>query len=433
MTHYLNHLLLLFSKEKVSVDPLILKGYALDRSHASPFMPLAIVYVQTHDDVQRLVSFANQYHVNLVPRGAGTGKSGGCIPSSNSIVISFEKMNKIIEIDSINSVAVLEPGVILRTFKEKCEEVNLFYPPDPASISTCTIGGNVAVNAGGPSCLKYGVTKDYVVGLKGVYGNGESFSFGGKLRKNVAGLDLLSLMVGSEGILGCITEITVKLIPSPVSSCTKLISFVTTEEMMTYLETVRKTTPLPIAIEYFDYRCISAVQHAYPEVVGAFNVPQGTHYLLIEEECENASSTAEFWELRRLISSSLNKVCKEKVSEDITVPSSAIPDMLSFIESISIQGVSVLGYGHIGDGNLHVNVLNHTLSHHMWIATYPKLVESLMRKAVSLGGTITGEHGVGLTKKDFMPLMFSPIDLALMRVIKKACDPNGILNPGKVL
>ncbi len=407
-----------------------------DRSALEGHPPGIVVFPTQQADVIKTLLFANQHGIPVVTRGAGTGTTGGAVSATDGIVINLSRMNRIIEIDTKNHCIVVEPGVILETLHQAVESSGLFYPPDPASLSECTIGGNVAENAGGPRCLKYGVTGDYVRGLSGVYANGQPFKLGGKLLKNVAGLDLIHLLIGSEGTLGVITEITLSLIPLPQERRVFLGQFASTQLAIDGLHTLRMTGVCPSAAEFMDRRCVEAVRSRHPDM----SLPDADAYLIIELDSPPFSlpdlfteTGPEIWTIRRSISPALKAIGIEKMSHDITVPPAQIANYMTQLAIISEEtGFIMLAYGHLGDGNLHVNILRGTHSTEEWRSQKENLETRVVELAVSMGGTITGEHGIGLTKKRFMPLMFSDTDIAIMRSIKKAFDPNGILNPGKI-
>lgn len=369
----------------------------------------------------------------VVIRGAGTNSVGGTSPVENGIMVSLEKLNNIIEIDEKNRMAVVQPGVVTKDLQDAVEKVGLFYPPDPGSLETCTIGGNVACNAGGPRCLKYGVTSHYVLGIEGLYADGAPFKFGGKQLKNVAGYNMVQLLIGSEGTLGVITKITLKLLPKPDCHITTLHEFSSWEKAFLFQDEVIKSGQTPAAMEFFDRRCVNAVSLYLGD---DFDWPLGEVYVLclFDEPTEYAPFYGcDAWKVRRAISPALRQFGKEKISEDVVVPLSEISVFMKKLKDLSQAfSVEIVGYGHLGDGNVHVNFLRHDLSDSCWATIKEKGVSALFELVVSLGGTISGEHGIGTTKKSFMPLIFSETDLSVMRAVKKAFDPKGLLNPGKI-
>ena len=338
------------------------------------------------------------------------------------------------------------------------ESESLFYPLDPASLDRCTIGGTVAENAGGARALKYGVTRDYIIGLKGVWANGETFALGGKQIKNVAGYDLIRLLVGSEGTLAVITEITLKLIPKPKVVKEALVGFLNPIDAVNALVNVRQSGIQPSTAEYMTDFCVdAAIQYldvkkqfdsanAYIiwQVDGYDERSVNSQLKMIENVCQDYQSkfwysmntiddSNHIWAIRRSISLGLKKIGGEKKSEDVVVPPASVPDFLKALESMAFEsGIKVLGYGHLGDGNIHVNILKMNASDKDWGANKENVVKAVMELAISYHGTISGEHGIGLTKKQYMPLVFKYSDLEIMRQIKKSIDPNLILNPGKI-
>ena len=427
-----------------------------DHSSVTSKQPLRIFYPKTHEECQQLVIWANQTNASLFTRGAGTGTTGGAIcTNSDQIGISLVHMNNILDLDQINATITVEPGVILNRIHQVVEDVGLFYPPDPASLNRCTIGGNVAENAGGPRALKYGVTKDYVIGLKGVWANGESFEYGGKLKKNVAGYDFIGLLTGSEGTLAIITEITLKLRPKPSVIAEAIAGYKSTEDALTALTNTLTSGVLPSTAEFMIERCMSAslaysneapVMDSFPAYViwqvdgqtvedvnkqlsQIKSFSKGATFLMMDTD----DLSNKVWGIRRNVSLGLKQVAQKKYSEDIVVPIANVPDVIKRLESLNHpSGIEVLGYGHLGDGNIHVNILKMAASEKDWEQFSPDVIGQVMAIALEYGGSISGEHGIGITKKQFMPLMFSNHDLRVMKQIKTIVDPLGILNPGKL-
>jgi len=427
-----------------------------DHSSVNSEQPSRIFYPKTHEECQQLVIWANQTNASLFTRGAGTGTTGGAIcTKGDQIGISLVHMNNILDLDQINATITVEPGVILSRIHQAVEAVGLFYPPDPASLNRCTIGGNVAENAGGPRALKYGVTKDYVIGLKGVWANGESFEYGGKLKKNVAGYDLIGLLTGSEGTLAVITEITLKLRPKPTVIAEAIAGYKSTEDALIALTNTLTRGVLPSTAEFMVERCMSAslaysneapVMASFPAYViwqvdgqtvedvnkqlnQIKSFSKGATFLMMDTD----DLSNRVWGLRRNVSLGLKQVAKKKYSEDIVVPIGNVPEVIKRLETLNHpSGIEVLGYGHLGDGNIHVNILKMSASEDDWERFSPDVIEQVMAIALKYGGSISGEHGIGVTKKQFMPLMFSNHDLHIMKQIKTIVDPLGILNPGKL-
>lgn len=433
--------------------------YTKDYSSIPPVEPSLIVEAHTQEDVVCVLKIANDYHIPVTPRGTGTGKSGGSVPLSGGIVLGLQNMNRILDIDVANKMAVVEPGVITKSLQDELEKKGLFYPPDPSSFKMCTIGGNVIENAGGPKALKYGVTAEYVVGLKGVWANGTPFEYGGKLYKNVAGYNFIQLLVGSEGTLGVITEITLRLRLLPKVQTDILASFNTVEDASNALLAIQSARIQPVIAELMDKTCVDAVErflgnsmpnaeagaHVIFQVDGNdINYTQKEAEMLSElcmQECALsvtlATTDAEkdaIWNVRRNVSEALTAFSKHKESVDIAVPPNRIGEYLAHIATLNTSDKQcVLGYGHLGDGNIHVNILNLKHTKEEWEKQFPKIERSVFEKAIELGGTLTGEHGIGLSKLPYIDLMFSKDDRQLMKAVKAVFDPNGILNPDKAI
>ena len=439
---------------KVIVDAELLNPYSKDESGLGSYAPQVAVLAGSAADVQAVLAVARETGTPVVPRGAGTGKSGGALAERGGIVLSLEKMDRILEVSRSDSVAVVEPGVVLERLQAAVEAEGLFYPPDPNSQAWCTLGGNIAHNAGGPRALKYGVTGDYVLGLKAVLPTGELVTTGHRSIKGVAGLDLTHLLVGSEGTLAVVVEATLQLLPLPRRVETGLAFFPDEGAAARGVGAIFAAGLLPRACELFDRPAMEAVTPRAP-----FKFPAGVGGALLFEfdgagdgvaeelalagaqctaagalEVVAAQSEAQrraLWETRRLTSVALTERAPHKLSEDIAVPRGRLVEMLALLRGIGARhGVPTAAYGHAGDGNLHVNLLFATAEAR---AAGEGCVEDVMRAALSLGGTITGEHGVGIAKRRFLPLEQSADVLALQRRLKAAFDPLNILNPGKVL
>jgi len=431
------------------------ESFAADKSPGLRATPDAILFPETESQVGQILAAAYAHDIVVVPRGAGTGTTGGAVSSHGGVQLSFARMDRILEIDTANRMAVVEPGVITAKLQEAAEAEGLFYPPDPASLDICTLGGNIAENAGGPRCLKYGVTGHYVTGLSGYYADGTPFQFGGKLYKNVAGLDLMRLLIGSEGTLAVITKITLRLLPKPKAWEDAMAVYDSIDAAIASLQAVLQSGVQPAVAEFMDSACVQAVS----SLLG-HQLPAGEAYVLfqcdgepdavqqdiqkIKDICQ-ASQMSEWmsaadesarkmiWLVRRHVSDALKYVSPFKFSQDISVPPAAIGDYMRFLRELGkTHGLRILGYGHLGDGNIHVNVLRMDTAPDIWEAKKPVVTEAIFAEAIRLGGTLSGEHGIGLTKKAYMPLMFSEADLAIMRGVKAVFDPKGLLNPGKI-
>ncbi len=439
---------------KCIVDQVQLKNFKTDKSYEQGVVPTLVVFPESDEDVKLVLELANQYRIPVTSRGAGSGKSGGAVPEHNGIILSFEKMNKILECDKENACMVVQPGVITDTIKEEAEAVDLFYPPNPSSSNWCTIGGNVAENAGSSNALKYGVTGDYVLGLEGFFANGTPFKLGGKLYKDVAGYDLKRLIVGSEGTLVVVTKIILKLIPKPKFSQSLWCCFESLQDGCDFLQNIARSSYRPAAAEFVEKSCIDAVERVHKK---KFEFNQGQAMVLLTCDAqdnlelsaiiETVSKTALsfnrakvfsgqddlYWFARRAVSEALETVFSHKISEDITVPPSKISEFLLAVKKAhNSDDITIIGYGHLGDGNIHTNILMKEKDDKKWKTLKPILVRQILKLCVDMGGTLTGEHGIGLTKKEYMNLYFSNHEIEIMKQIKAVFDPNHILNPSKL-
>lgn len=427
--------------------------YGHDESDQGDFLPDLVVFPKDTAEVQRIVRACNEHRVPLTPVAARTGKSGGSLPIHGGLSISLERLNQIVAIRLDDLTATVQPGVVLADFQRAVEAVGLFYPPDPNSAPTCSLGGNIAENAGGPSALKYGVTRDYVLGLEWVLPDGELVRVGRQTIKGVAGYDLVGLFVGSEGTLGIATEITVKLLPRPRVVMTALIPFKNVLAAARAVNAVLTEGLLPRCLELLDDVALAAVAGKgvpFPEGAGAVIIAEldgSTEEGVFAELNLLASITTKhggldaqlavdrdqrerLWATRRMVSPALRELQKYKFSEDIVVPRSKVPEAIERFKAIGqALGLTVATYGHAGDGNLHTNVLYRSP------ADRPRVelaLEQLMKETVKLGGTISGEHGIGIAKKKYLSLEQSPQLIALQRRLKVMFDPFVILNHDKV-
>ncbi|MBI5056347.1 MAG: FAD-binding protein [Nitrospirae bacterium] len=439
--------------ERLSNDKEDLFCYGFDASSMQG-APSAIVKPVSTDEVSKVVAYANKQRTPVVPRGAGTGMTGGAVPLNDAIILSLDGMNRILDIDDKNMIAVVEPGVINGHLQEKLEGKGLFYPPDPASMNFCTLGGNVAENAGGPRAVKYGVTRDYVLGLEVVLPDGRVMMTGGKTYKNVVGYDLTRLIVGSEGTLCVVTKIFLKILPMPEETVTLLCTYSRLDEAAFAITKITSSGIIPRVLEFMDEESVRAVEN-YKN----FGLPmEAEAMLLIEVDGSHAAamqdaekiakictsqngqvSIAEdifaqqrLWEARRAISPALYRIKPTKINEDIVVPRGRIPEMLQSLREISERyNLKIVNFGHAGDGNIHVNVMTDKNDREEYERA-GKAVEDIFKATLSLEGTISGEHGVGLTKKQFLGMELSETSIEMMKAIKKTFDPYGILNPGKI-
>jgi glycolate oxidase len=443
----------LFPADDLYFDDERREPYARDESDQGRFPPEVVALARSAAQVSAIFKLCNLHKVPVTPCGARSGKSGGSLPIRGGVALSLEKMDRIKAIQKEDLVVVVEPGVVLEKLQQAVEAQGLFYPPDPNSQDWCTLGGNIAENAGGPRALKYGVTRDYVLGLEWVTPTGEVMRVGKRTIKGVAGYDLVGLFVGSEGTLGVATEITLQLLPLPRAVKTALLIFPSTLKGAEGVSAILAAGLLPRTLELLDETAVRAVEnsgYAFPPGTGAVIIAEvdgldpealmnelvrlgevgtaaGAHEVLVAQD---ESQRSRIWEARRKVSPSLRKLTRFKVSDDIVVPRSQIPTMVQRTREIGDRlGLMVATYGHAGDGNLHANVLYNSLDD---LPRVHEAVEAIVRTAVELGGTITGEHGVGLAKKGLLAFEQPPELIALQRSIQKLFDPNGIMNPGKI-
>lgn len=419
------------------------------------YLPDVVVYARSAQEVSQVVKLANRLKIPIIPRGAGSGFTGGTLPTHGGIVLVLSQMDKILDIDTENLTAEVEPGVVTAELQRQVEKKGLFYPPDPASKEFSTLGGNVAECAGGPRCVKYGVTKDYILGLEVVTPTGDIIRTGGKTLKNVVGYDLTKLFVGSEGTLGIVTQITLKLIPKPAAKKTMLVQFKTIDDAAQSVSAIIGAKIIPTTLEFLDAATIGCIRGRsnipLPEncqailiievdgdqqvldaqaeqiltVIRPFNVLD-TRIATTDEESE------EIWKVRRIVSPSLRQVNPDKFNEDIVVPRSKVPDMIRALESISNQyNVPIVNFGHAGDGNIHVNVMV-DLKEEGMEDTVATVMEEIFKAAVNLKGSISGEHGIGTSKAKYMSMELNKETIEYMQRIKAALDPLNILNPGKI-
>ena len=420
------------------------------------FLPDAVAFATTAAQVSELLKLANRYLFPIIPRGSGSGFTGGSVPVSGGLVLSLTRMNNIIEIDTDNLFAEVEPGVITAALQTAVEKHGLFYPPDPASLKFSTLGGNVAECAGGPRCVKYGVTKDYVLGLEVVLPSGDIVKTGAKTMKSVAGYDLTSLLVGSEGTLGVITRIYLKLLPMPESRRTMQAIFPSMDAAAKTVSAIIRAKIIPSTLEFIDQAAIRCVEDylkaglpVHAEAILIIEVDGDREVVdkyagKIEQICmqggaekvniaQTAQEADELWKVRRSISASLLKLNPHKINEDITVPRSRVPDIIKTIREIAQRyNLINVNFGHAGDGNIHTNFMINRDDHDE-LERAEKAVSEIFRATVAYGGTISGEHGIGIAKAPYLPLEVGEKGIEILKTIKRAFDPNNILNPGKIV
>lgn len=432
-------------------DPDVLEAHAGDWSGLPPALPDLVARPDSSEQVARILQLANAHRVPVTPRGLGSGKAGGAIPIEGGLVLSLAGLKKIRRIDPDDMTIEVEAGCVLADIWAAVEARGLFYPPDPNSFDICSIGGNIACNAGGPRALKYGVTRDWVMALEVVLPTGEVMEVGKATRKHVTGYDLSGLIVGSEGTLGVVTRATLRLMPKPAGVATGLLAYPDVHAAAADLFRLLAAGHAPRALELLDHHALDALRSgghaAFPSSAGAVVIVEtdgvdadeatAALFRLVEaastDDVRMAQDEADrrrIWAPRNRLSEALRATAERKMSEDIVVPRSRIPDMVRAAGAIAERtGVRVATYGHAGDGNLHVNVLFDADQEE----AAQTAVQAVMRAAVELGGTLSGEHGLGLSKRDFLPLEHPPAKIALQHALKRALDPNGIMNPGKVL
>ena len=446
-------------KENISSDKEQLEKYGQDETEDLIFFAEVILKPSSVKEISQIAKICNEHIIPLTVRGAGTGLSGGALPIKGGVLLSMEKFNKIIKIDERNLQATVEPSVINYEFQEAVKQVGLFYPPDPASWGSCSLGGNIAHSSGGPKAVKYGTTRDYVLNLEIVLPNGEIIWTGANTLKYSTGYNLTHLMVGSEGTLCIVTKIVFKLITLPKHDLLMLVPFNSAELACKAVAEVFKAGINPSAMEFMEKDAIDWSIKYSGEL--SFKVKPEWQALLIVEvdgnnldilmsDCEIISAVMQqnqcdeilfadsaeqknaIWKIRRKVGEAVksNSVYKE---EDTVVPRAELPILLKGVKAIGKKyGFNSVCYGHAGDGNLHVNIIKGALSNDVWNIDLPNAISEIFVLCKSLGGTISGEHGIGLVQKNYLPIVFSPYHLQLMKDIKKVFDPNYILNPGKI-
>ncbi len=418
-------------------------------------LPDLVIRPSSDDQISMILKIANKEGIPVVPRGAGTGFSGGSIPLKGGIVLSLERMNRVLEFDEEDLIAVVEPGIVLGRFHRFVESKGLFYPPDPSSSDFCTIGGNVAENASGPRSVKYGGTRNYVLGLEAILPDGRVFKTGARTVKSVAGYDLTRLMVGSEGTLGVVTKIILRLLLLPDEISTVMVFFPSVVDSARAVSKIIASGLIPRVLEFMDSESIKVIRESKKDIL-----PQGVDSILILEmdgESDNVKRDSRrvldlcagcnaigsrmaagdeerrlIWAARKVLSQALYRIKPTKINEDIVVPRSKIPDMIRELEHIARDtGVKIVSFGHAGEGNLHVNVMTDKNDRDEY-SRAKDAVDKIFKAALKLKGSITGEHGIGITKSQYLEMETGDTALEMMRRIKNQFDPNNILNPGKI-
>jgi glycolate oxidase len=440
------------------VDEETLEACSRDYTEDFSYKPEMVIMAENTQQISGIAAYCHQHRIPLTCRGAGTGLSGGCLPVMGGVVLNLRKLNKIIRIDTNNFQAIVEPGVINEDLQQAAQQLGLFYPPDPASKGSCTIGGNVAHSSGGPRCVKYGTTRDYILNLEVVLANGDIIETGANVLKNSTGYNLTQLMVGSEGTLGIITRITLKLISYPAFRSLMLASFSSATQACACVAQIFHAGVHPSAIEFMDRKGVElSVSHQNIH----FDFGDEQAYLLIEVDgyaeselmpqceiiyevlekngsanvllAEDSETREKFWKIRRSIGEIVKQhsVYKE---EDAVVTRSFLPQLYEGVIALSKQyGFDAICYGHAGDGNLHINILKQEMDEDAWNNKLPVAIREIFTMCKNYGGTISGEHGIGLVQKPYLDIVFKQAHFNLMQGIKKTFDPHLILNPGKIL
>ena len=450
------HLAALIGPEKVTTAAEILAANSGDKWSAS-HPPDLVVFAESTADVAAVLKFANAQKIPVTTRGAGFGYVGGAVPIHGGIVLSTARMNKILGMHPEDGVAIVQPGVITGDLQAAAHAVGWEYPPDPASLKDCSIGGNIATNAGGPRCLKYGVTRSYVLGLEVVLASGEILRTGGRLHKNKTGFDLVGIFTGSEGMLGIVTEATLRLIPKPASRAMLAAIFPEFEMAAAAVQAILNAGHLPSALEITDTFTLAAAR----KKLGAETFPPGDAHLIVEidgrpaatlseieelhqlltelgatfiERAPDEASCERIWKLRREFSFSLRDTGLTKLNEDIVVPRSKLVELVTFARQLEKDtGIPIACFGHAGDGNIHTNLMVRDYENPAIRAHADAALDLLFTWVLANHGAITGEHGVGLAKKPWIRQALGEVSFATHRALKDALDPNGILNPGKFL
>ncbi|MBD80666.1 MAG: FAD-binding oxidoreductase [Crocinitomicaceae bacterium] len=456
---HIEELKTIVGKDYVYIDSETLENYAQDETEDLKFPPEVVLKPANAEEIARVLKLANTENIPVTPIGAKTGLSGGALSVYGGIGLSMERLNKILEIDEKNLQATVEPAVITQEFYNACKELGLYYPPDPSSWGSCFIGGNLAYNSGGPKAVKYGVTKDYVINLEVVLPNGEIIWTGANVLKNSTGYNLTQLMVGSEGTLGIITKAVFRLIPYPKHLLTMLVPFESPEKACEAVSAVFRAGLTPCAMEFMERDAlnwtipmVSDFNIEVPDHIGAHLIVEvdGNDLDVLYKECEQITNIMEsfgadnvlfaddeaqkesIWKLRRRVGEAVKKhsIYKE---EDTVVPRYEMPKLLKGVKEIGNKyGFQSVCYGHVGDGNLHVNIVKGEMSDHDWNHKLTDGIREIFHLTKSLGGTISGEHGIGYVQKQYLDIVFNEAEMAVQKGVKNLFDPNGILNPGKI-
>ncbi|MGA9342988.1 MAG: FAD-linked oxidase C-terminal domain-containing protein [Rhodanobacteraceae bacterium] len=442
----------IFPGAALNTDPAECLAYGYDNSRREA-QPQAVVFPNRHEQVVALTQACRRHRTALTARGRGTNTTGASVPIAGGVVASFERMNRILAIDPANRLAVVEPGVLNGDLQNALAQQGFFWPPDPSSAPYCTVGGNLACNAGGPRAVKYGATRDNVLALRGVTGRGDSFRCGKPITKGATGYDLVRLLVGSEGTLALITEATIKLTPLASARSTLRATYADVGSAAAAVARIMAQPVTPCALEFLDGQALELARDHAGDIV-----PDAGAMLIIEIDGEreslpaaidalsrsargdglaelrvaaDAEEVASLWAARKALSPALRALSPNKINEDVVVPVSRVPNLIAAVQKLSLDhGLPIVCFGHAGNGNLHINLLPCTAAQ---MQAAQACLTEIFETVIELDGTLSGEHGIGLAKRDFMERALDPTALRLMRDIKSQFDPDGILNPGKLL
>ncbi|HAF07208.1 MAG: FAD-linked oxidase C-terminal domain-containing protein [bacterium] len=453
-----NSLKNIISEKRIVFDESLLEKYYSDESGNRFSFPLLVCHPENEEEIVELIKFSNKEKIPVIPRGRGTGLSGGAIPLYPSIIISTELMDKIIEVDRENFMVTTQPGIITGDLKREVESLELFYPPDPASLDSCSIGGNVAENSGGPSAVKYGTTKDYVKGLKIVTPIGEILKFGGKVRKDATGYNMKDIFIGSEGTLGFITEITFSLLPLPKYSIDLLLAFERIDEASNAVVKIIHSGVFPQTIEFMEKRALEAAKNFLGNQMAS---QKGEAQLLLRIDgydreivdksiekidfissklrcvdilvAEDKNFQEKIWKARRSLHDAMVMMSVKREREDVVVPINSLSELIKNLHLLEEKyKIPIITFGHAGDGNVHINILKLKEDDKNFEKNIENVLSEIMEISVKLGGKLSGEHGIGIYKRKYMKLVFSEKEIEIQRNIKKLLDPDNIFNPDKI-
>lgn len=445
----------------INTDAERLEAYSHDEVKGEKYshMPEAVVFAETAEQISKVMTFANKHLIPVTPRGAGTGLSGGAVPIKGGIVISLERMNRILELDEETLTITVEPGVVTDEIQKMAAASRLLYAGDPCSSDASFIGGNLAENAGGNKVVKYGPTGDHVMGIEVVLPDGTVDFYGGKLVKNVTGYDFVNLMVGSEGTLGIITKIILKLIPLPEFTVDLLVPFKTVEEAIAFVPKIMiEAHTIPASLEFMDNASLKLAErflnnelpysnsaaHLIIGIEGNGREQVADEYEKIGEMCfkygaqevfvaDNRNTREKIWKARKSIAEAISAFYPDFCMEDVVVPINRIPQLMTFVNELSEkEQIETVNFGHAGDGNMHVTFLSAEKTGQIWDEKVEKNLKKLYKKVLELGGTLSGEHGIGIKRMPYLPMALSQSQINMIKRVKRAFDPNEILNPGKI-